>query len=524
MKRIIRKIICVAAVVLAAVSCQKSIEPSNPVEEGSEIIDIRKTINIRVNGLMGEYTQVDATKAELVNTVRVSWKGGETVYVFDGVKCLGSLAAALEGDEDRYAVLSTDASHTVIEPAAGTTTLTLVYSPLLTEAPAVNDDAISISLASQSGEKAPFVAYATLDYTSTTITNAVVPFKFATSVIRVNCTGLNANTFIDQVTLDNVNTECVLAISGDKDPSVAGDVNGVITRIGSRTCSADKVNAEGEAVFQIAVPKLETASGARVLTVAQVSDKSDNFEDKNFSKKAIDPATSVNTVCQLVKALPSGALPGVFTVSDNGGETTKQIYFSQGNLYYDGSKFNFEANQYSFKDSWDATHVSHFYWSKDPNEAIKEEYNREQEVSDVDVFFTNWTETTYEPSFTVNVNGKEQTGWRTLSINEWQYLFNTRTMKNGKDRYTNITYDGKMGLVLYPDDYDNDPIYDSVKTMPEGVVFLPAEKNDIGYYWSSAADDEDFAYCVKFDRFDVRLDVTDYRFFGYSVRLITECQ
>ena len=327
---------------LSVASCQKSAEPVQPAEEGKE------TIDICVNGLMGEYTQVDGTKAELVNTVRVSWKGGETVYVYDGTQCLGTLKASLKGTEDRYALLSTDDTHTVSTPASGTTTLTLVYSPLLTEAPTVNAGEISVSLASQSGEKAPFVAYATLDYTSTTITNAVVPFKFATSVIKVNCTGLKPGTAITSATLSNVNTKCKLTLSGSAAPTVSGGTNGTITRTGDEYFAATKVNDEGEAVFQIAVPKLETASGARVLTVAQGSDE---VKDKKFTTKSLVAATSVNTVCQLVD-LPAGALPGVFTVDDPDGNPgsgdEKKIHFSKGNLYYNGSKFDFEVNQYEY--------------------------------------------------------------------------------------------------------------------------------------------------------------------------------
>ena len=89
-----------------------------------------------------------------------------------------------------------------------------------------------------------------------------------------------------------------------------------------------------------------------------------------------------------------------------------------------------------------------------------------------------------------------------------------------------------MGLVLYPDDYDNDPISGSVETMPEGVVFLPAAGSrdgsdvdfvgDYGYYWSSAADDELNAYRVLFGSRDVYPDSSDLRFFGFSVRLVTD--
>ena len=231
------------------------------------------------------------------------------------------------------------------------------------------------------------------------------------------------------------------------------------------------------------------------------------------------------TLCapQFTGGLPAGALKGEFSVS-----ATKQVHFSQGNLYWDGSAFKFEANQYGFNSSYQSTYVSHFYWSKTASVAYAKDYS-ETGTSGDDVFFTN------VDGFKVNVGGKDQTGWRTLSTKEWQYLFNTRTMTNGKDRYTlNITYGGKMGLVLYPDDYDNDPISGSVETMPEGVVFLPAagyrlgsdvsNVGDIGYYWSSTASDSYYVFRVYFYSSDVYPGNIDYRYRGFSVRLITECQ
>lgn len=531
MNTIIRTIYA-AAVVLATVSCQKSIEPSNPAEEGKE------TIDICVNGLMGEYTQVDGTKAELVNTVRVSWKGGETVYVFDGVKRLGSLKASLEGAEDRYALLSTDKTHVVNTPASGTTTLTLVYSPLLTEAPTVSGGAISVSLASQSGAKAPFVAYATLDYTGTTITDVVVPFQFATSVIKVNCTGLKAKTAIDKATLSNVNTVCKLTLSGTGAPTVSGVTNGTITRTGDSYFAAGKVNSEGEAVFQIAVPELETASGARVLTVAQGSDE---VKDKNFSKKSIDPATSVNTVCRLVR-LPAGALEGEFTISDpdgipdNGDE--KKVHFSKGNLYYDGNKFDFEAKQYYFrtydgkgkcdangydKNSGTASgHWGLFGWS-----TVKKfcGISTSETSSEYSGIFIDW-------GAAIDNKGT----WSTLSggsNGEWKYLF---------DHHVHVwgTCHNVPGRFIAPDGFEGDAtalsavIADWEDAEDAGIVFLPAAGDrggsgvssvgDFGFYRSSTAHGENNAYCVLFSDYVLPGDYDVSRSKGYSVRLVTESE
>ena len=432
---------------------------------------------------MGEYTQVDATKSSLVNTVRVSWENGDIVYVYDGTQCLGSLVASIDGTEDRYAILSTDKNHTVTAPTAGTK-LTLVHSPLLTEAPAVSDGAISISLANQNGTKAPFVAYATLDYTGTNITNAIVPFKFATSVIKVNCSGLKASTAITSVTLSNVNTVCNLTLSGDKEPVVAGGTNGTITRTGDSYFAASKVNAEGEAVFQIAVPALETASGARVLTVEQGSDK---IQDKKFTTNSLSPATSVNTVCQFVRP-PVGALPGLFTTGNNPNEY-RQIYFSQGNLFSDRSTFYFEENQYYFRGSWDVDHRSHFYWSEDYAKAFAQDYN-DPYASISDIFFANASD--FAVSQWLPIVRDMRTGWYTLSKLEWFNLFdNTGRMVYGKPCYSNamsgVRIEGKLyyGIFLYPDDYNGDIVSNNSMTWNDinaaGIVFLPATD-----YWTSS--------------------------------------
>ena len=288
MKKSIRTILHAAAFAVLAVSCQKENDEVVPIANTSE------TIEISINGLMGEYTQVDGTKASLVNTVRVSWEGDETVFVFDGTECLGSLTASLDGTEDRYALLSTDNNHKVKIPATETEKLTLVYSPLLTEAPAVSDGAIFISLADQNSKKAPFVVYASLDYVEgqTSIENLLVPFSFATSVVRVSCTGLSASTDIDKAEVSNVNTSCVLSFA-DGSVEVSGADNGIIARLMAN--GFDNVNIEGDASFQIAVPALDTATG-RTLTVRQGDIE---HIDKNFSKASIDPNLSVNTICTM---------------------------------------------------------------------------------------------------------------------------------------------------------------------------------------------------------------------------------
>ena len=282
MKKTIRTILCAAAFSVLAVSCQKEINEVEPVSA------TRGTIEVNVNGLMGEYTQVDATKSELVNTVRVAWEGGDSVYVYDGTKYLGSLASALDGNDNRYAVLS----GTIDSPTGNK--LYLVHSPLLTEAPAIDGGKLSVSLAEQTSLKAPFVVFASLDYTDGNITNAIVPFTFTTSVVRVNCTGLEPNTAISSAEISSVNASCVLTFV-DGDVTTSGAEEGTITRSNADGFGQTKVNAEGDASFQFAVPALATSTG-RILTVKQGDDE---YIDDNFSKSSINPNLSVNTICTM---------------------------------------------------------------------------------------------------------------------------------------------------------------------------------------------------------------------------------
>ena len=521
-----RTILCTAFFAMLAVSCQKE------TGEVESVADIEGTIEISINGLMSEYTQVDGTKASLINNVRVSWDGGETVYVFDGEKYLGSLVASLEGDEDRYALLSTDTDHTVNAPAAGTEKLTLVYSPLFSESDAksVSNGEINISLASQNGEKAPFVAYASLDYSNqTSITNAIVPFRFATSVIKVNSTGLDADTAIDNVTLSNVNTVCQLTLSGTAAPTVAGAVSGTITRTGDTYFSASEVNSEGEAVFQIAVPELETASESRILTVTQGQY---SFEDKNFTTKSLNAATSVNTVCQLA-FVPDGILPGKFSVG-----ARKHVCFSQGNLQYvkEGARWQFASTQYETVET-NAQNVGENY----SNASIQSYFgwgdNTPLRTSENDSDY-KWPNE-IDPQDNSDPWGSridDKGTWRTLTKDEWAYLLDARIVNdgkgNGKSYSLDVTYCGVKGLVLYPDDYTGDPISGTVSELPEGVAFLPAAGRrmgawvaaigDFGRYWSSSATNSGNACAFLF--YDNRIERSDYsyRCYGCSVRLVTD--
>ena len=221
--------------------------------------------------------------------------------------------------------------------------------------------------------------------------------------------------------------------------------------------------------------------------------------------------------------LPEGALSGKFTVNAEG----KQVYFSKGNLYADGDKaLHFEANQYSSASSWNASHVSHFTWSSTVEAAVGNNNSGDNLFCD--------------ESHKVSVDGGEAI-YYALSKDEWTYLFNTRTMTNGKVRYSNAVSSGVTiggatykGVFLYPDNYNGEVVSSSMTwdaINAAGIVFLPAAGGRSGstvsevggkcYYWSSTALDEGLAYRVLFYSGGVYINLGS-RNDGYSVRLITE--
>lgn len=289
--------------------------------------------------------------------------------------------------------------------------------------------------------------------------------------------------------------------------------------------------------FYIYLPPKTYSAGMKIV----ITDTDGGTFTQSTASEVIIKRNELYTLVWKTSFTPAGALSGKFSVS-----ASKQIQFSKGNLYYDGSNFNFEANQYGFNSSYQSTYVSHFYWSKTASVAYAKDYS-ETGTSGDDVFFTN------VDGFKVNVGGKDQTGWRTLSTNEWQYLFNTR--ENANTKYGFATVGDVTGIILLPDTF-TDPMKNggSGAFVPKsttgwtantyttggnweamesaGAVFLPAaggrlgsnvsSVGDGGVYWSSTAYVEYSAYYVGFNSSNVYPDYDDYRNRGYSVRLITE--
>ena len=208
----------------------------------------------------------------------------------------------------------------------------------------------------------------------------------------------------------------------------------------------------------------------------------------------------------------TGMTNGSFSVS-----ATKRVYFSKGNLQLVGENtFQFAENQWDyFGNNQSDNHRDLFCWGTGNNP------NQTTGIST----FTDWGDNTYLQA----TLGK---GWRTLTKDEFAYVFNTRASGSSvfgtaNGRYTTATINtggtGVKGIILFPDGItiaadevttagtiNNKGTVTQCTTAQwaalaeKGCVFLPAGGfflsggaygyGDITDYWSSTAADANKAY------------------------------
>jgi len=284
-----------------------------------------------------------------------------------------------------------------------------------------------------------------------------------------------------------------------------------------------------------------------------------------------------------IESFPIGAINGLFSINDNG----DQVYFSQGNLQYIGSAaspyWKFADNQWDYLgDNGQASESSLvdrdlFGWGTSGYHDVNDPFNVNYlpwSVSNA-IVHTSYNYYGYGPSTRMTdynlsgtsanydwgvynsiCNGGNLTNtWRTLTYDEWRYMFFTRETLSGI-RYAKAQVNNIDGVILLPDDWSVD-IYPLNKTNNQGAfydnniitslewntlenagaVFLPAAgyRNSqffsnigpVGNYWSSWCDYNGSpsrctdAYLITFSNSEVRA-VYSFRFFGYSVRLVQD--
>ena len=247
---------------------------------------------------------------------------------------------------------------------------------------------------------------------------------------------------------------------------------------------------------------------------------------------------------------------GAFTINSSG----DKVYFSPGNLQAVFASANtstctwqFAANQWDFignaiantkvddNQVTAAGTVDLFGWVGASSSLAAYGINKNKNTGD---YGNNASEALMEDWGTTMGSG-----WRTLTKDEWGYLFNTRTTPSGV-RFAKATVNSVCGVILLPDDwstsyysltstnggnYGSNTITSSnwtSKLEAHGAVFLPAagerssynvsEAGNKGRYWSSTPYNASQAYYVTFTTTALTPQNYTDRFRGCSVRLVRD--
>ena len=301
-----------------------------------------------------------------------------------------------------------------------------------------------------------------------------------------------------------------------------------------------------------------------------------NSKTYTYSKVLTSGINTGNTTVKAIKIpfskfVPVGALKGKFTINGSG----NKVYFSQGNL---------QATTTDLGANWTWAFAAH-QWDYVGNATANNTINGDGTVSangTVDLFgwvgvSSTWTgaaqygisNSTTRNSTDTYGNGDDENlksdwgntigaGWRTLSKDEWHYLFTRAsgsTVNGTSDAcytYATINTDGTSvkGMILFPDGItiaaDEATTWGNVNGQSnygtsctsakwsaleaKGCVFLPAagafrngssvSDGEEGCYWSSTGYGTQMAYRVYFAQTSLNDQNAAFRNYGESVRLV----
>jgi len=232
-----------------------------------------------------------------------------------------------------------------------------------------------------------------------------------------------------------------------------------------------------------------------------------------------------------------------FSVSE-----TKQVYFSPGNLQYQvlTDSWRFAENQYDYvgEDNKNISSASYLGWIDLFGFGTGDNPTQSSTDNSDYAAFTDWGVNK------ISNATDDSHSWRTMTLEEWEYLFSSRT--NAPNLHSQATANNVQGYILLPDNwmlpgglsftanandwttntYSSD---DWTKMELNGAVFLPAagsrngtdmyEIANNGIYWSSSSDGDskNYSNAFYFSSINAKMD-TYYRKAGLSVRLVQDAE
>ena len=254
---------------------------------------------------------------------------------------------------------------------------------------------------------------------------------------------------------------------------ITDDITGMTLNDGANTYTVTRDAAVGP-IYVAIIP-------GTYPTITVTATDGTKYYLKNLSNKTY----KTNNVYPVNWLMPEYVFNGKFSVGES-----KQVVFSPGNLQLVGeNSWKFADNQWDyFGDTQADNHRDLFGWGTGNNPNQTSEDNNDYAT------FNDWGNNSI-------LQAQLGTGWRTLSNDEWHYLFKTRTVNGGTGAGHSYTLgqsvNEKPGVVIYPDNYAG-ALYTTGANWSTfeaaGCVFLPAAgtrygnklyNTDKGYYWSS---------------------------------------
>ena len=539
MKRIISAISALAVMAGFSASCKKEMVPDN--NSASVNTGLTITATIADNGTKVSYAE-DAshnlTPTWVVDDIIIGFDGNDKTYGY-------KVTAVNEGVATLARIMDGDFKGSATSDPADGTEMYMIYAPGYKPTD-ISSKSLTVSLASQSKDVVPALMMAQATVANSSLNLA---FKNQTAIIGIKTPtmAIASKTYTGiAVSGAGINTEVKFGLNASSQLEATYQTPGTIVKaMGSITSGTDK--STSATIYVVACP-LETA--------ADLTFTASNGE---FFKQGSRTMAAGQYYYMTPTFIAPVALSGVFTVGTDGSGNAKTVRFSQGNLRcypiktagtYTSGVWGFFDNQYDrgpslYSDGHDKE-ISFFTWGYNATKSIVPDGCADDNVN---ITSGNLSQ---EQDWGSQIG--DGNTWRTLTTAEWQYLFNTSADASSKVGFA--TVGGVEGIIILPDTF-TDPMknggsaafapksttgwsanvyttggnWEAMETA--GAVFLPAagyrEDSEVinigydGYYWSSTALDGIRAYYVDFDSSDVYYpDPYGGRFYGYSVRLITE--
>lgn len=308
---------------------------------------------------------------------------------------------------------------------------------------------------------------------------------------------------------------------------------------------------------------------------------------KAYAKNKVGTVYGDELTFNTTSSVPTGSINGVFSVSE-----TKQVYFSKGNLQFKASSntWRFAERQYDYVGGTNRFGISYGNVGSSSNNSISSTYSGWIDLFGWGTSGYNHGAVCYQPWSTnadfnedqdkyyaygkmlkhlfdakedgtmrgqadwgynaISNGGNINNRWRTLTADEWDYVFNQRT----GNRFLKAIVSGVKGVIILPDDWTlsiyslksiNDDKVDYNENCisaidwtnileASGAVFLPKAGNrewteydyGNGYYWSSSSNGSLWAKDLFFNGASISAGTGSgmARYLGASVRLVRDVE